>query len=119
MAAVVEAHQGAPIYRILGPLQVAKSRDAEYEVPHGRQQTVLAVLLLEANRVVSIGHLIDAIWEDDPPATARTQVQICVSKLRTSLVEHGLGEAIVTRPPGYQLNVAPGQLDAQVFAESV
>ncbi|MEV6874252.1 BTAD domain-containing putative transcriptional regulator [Amycolatopsis sp. NPDC051128] len=93
--------------------------NAEYEVPHGRQQTVLAVLLLEANRVVSIGHLIDAIWEDDPPATARTQVQICVSKLRNSLVEHGLGETIVTKPPGYQLNVAPGQLDARVFAESV
>ena len=116
---VIDGESGVPIFRILGPLQVALPGSAEYDVPPGRQQIVLAALLLAANRVVSIGHLVDAIWENDPPVTARTQVQICVSKLRAGLAEHGLGEAIVTRPPGYRLSVAPGQLDAQVFTEAV
>ncbi|HWM03853.1 MAG TPA: BTAD domain-containing putative transcriptional regulator [Actinophytocola sp.] len=103
-----------PLYRILGPLQVVAGGSQDFTIPPGRQQVVLGVLLLEANRVVSIDHLIDAIWDDDPPATARTQVQICVSRLRNSLIAAGC-KAIVTRPPGYLMPVRPGQLDAQVF----
>jgi DNA-binding SARP family transcriptional activator len=103
----------AGLFRILGPLQVSVG-DEECPIPPGRQHVVLAVLLLEANRVVSIDHLIDAIWDDDPPATARTQVQICVSRLRNRLVEAGC-EPIVTRQPGYLMPVRPGQLDAQRF----
>jgi DNA-binding SARP family transcriptional activator len=75
------------------------------------------VLLSEANRVVSIEHLIDAIWEDDPPSTARTQVQICVSSLRRDLARIGCAEAVITRMPGYVLQVAFGQLDSQLFAQ--
>jgi DNA-binding SARP family transcriptional activator/tetratricopeptide (TPR) repeat protein len=105
---------GGPLFRILGPLQVAVGGDQDFTIPPGRQHIVLGVLLLEANRVVSIDHLIDAIWDDDPPATARTQVQICVSRLRNRLVEAGCA-AIVTRPPGYLMPVRPGELDAQVF----
>ena len=104
-----------PMFRILGPLQVCAGGHQDVTITPGRQHIVLGVLLLEANRVVSIDHLIDAIWDDDPPATARTQVQICVSRLRNRLVEAGC-EAIVTRAPGYLMPVRPGQLDAQLFA---
>src|SRR5215510_9501089 len=104
-----------PVFKILGPLQVCAGGHQDFTITPGRQHIVLGVLLLEANRVVSIDHLIDAIWDDDPPATARTQVQICVSRLRNRLVEAGC-EAIVTRAPGYLMPVRPGQLDAQLFA---
>jgi DNA-binding SARP family transcriptional activator/tetratricopeptide (TPR) repeat protein len=106
-----------PIYRILGPLEVSNGPEREFKVPHGRQQIVLGVLLCEANRVVSIDHLIDAIWPGDPPPTARTQVQICVSWLRRELAQIGCNEAIITRVPGYVLQVANGQLDSQVLAQ--
>ncbi len=105
----------APLFRILGPLQVAVDGRHDFTIPPGRQHVVLGVLLLEANRVVSIDHLIDAVWDDDPPATARTQVQICVSRLRNRLVAAGCA-AIVTKPPGYLMPVRPGELDAQLFA---
>jgi DNA-binding SARP family transcriptional activator/energy-coupling factor transporter ATP-binding protein EcfA2 len=104
-----------PVYRILGPLEVSNGPGREFKVPNGRQQIVLGALLCEANRVVSIDHLIDAIWPDDPPSTARTQVQICVSWLRRELARIGCDEAIITRVPGYLLQVANGQLDFNVF----
>jgi DNA-binding SARP family transcriptional activator/tetratricopeptide (TPR) repeat protein len=112
---VVDEAADGPMFRILGPLQVCAGGHQDFSITPGRQHIVLGVLLLEANRVVSIDHLIDAIWDDDPPATARTQVQICVSRLRNRLVEAGC-EAIVTRAPGYLMPVRPGQLDAQLFA---
>ncbi|GAB2962889.1 AfsR/SARP family transcriptional regulator [Saccharothrix stipae] len=105
-----------PVYRILGPLHVADGPDRVSRVPPGRQQMVLGALLLDANRVVGIDHLIDAVWDEAPPATARRQIQICVSALRANLASIGRGEAIVTRPPGYLLRVADGELDVQLFA---
>jgi len=106
-----------PAYRLLGPLAVIGFDQRNFRIPRGRQQTVLSALLLCANRVVSIDHLIDAVWDDDPPPTARTQVHICVSALRASLAKAGHEGVIVTREPGYLLRVPGGQVDAQLFAE--
>jgi DNA-binding SARP family transcriptional activator len=107
-------------YRVLGSLEVGGAPDPVPITP-GRQQVVLATLLLEANRVVGIDQLIDAIWYDDPPATARTQVQICVSGLRAKLVGLGPdgGPAIATRSPGYVLHLGADQLDASRFTRLV
>jgi hypothetical protein len=85
----------APLFRVLGALQVGDGQ--ECRIPPGRQQIVLAILLLEANHVVSIDKMIDAIWEIDPPETARKQVQICVSRVRGRLIAAGYGETIATR----------------------
>ncbi|HEY0697992.1 MAG TPA: BTAD domain-containing putative transcriptional regulator, partial [Micromonospora sp.] len=119
MSSTDQEPAGEPVYRVLGPLHVANGAQREFRVPPGRQQIVLGTLLLEANRIVSIDALIDAIWDDSPPATARTQVQICVSALRNNLVRIGCGEAIVTRVPGYRMVVADDQLDAQLFSRLV
>ncbi|MEU1898071.1 BTAD domain-containing putative transcriptional regulator [Nocardiopsis dassonvillei] len=81
-------------------------------VPAGRQQAVLCALLLELERVVSVDHLIDVLWAHDPPDTARTQVQICVSRLRRLLKPTGV--SIETRPPGYLLVVDPATVDVHV-----
>lgn len=76
---------------------------------------ILALLLLEADRVVSNEHLIDALWEENPPDTARTQVQICLSRLRKALARVGMAATIETRPPGYVLSLGGDALDLQDF----
>lgn len=67
-------------------------------------RTVLAALALACRRTVSVERLIDALWGERPPATARTQVHIQVSKLRASLDGAGAAGAVVTVPSGYLLD---------------
>ncbi|QDY80716.1 SARP family transcriptional regulator [Streptomyces qinzhouensis] len=100
---------------MLGPLHV-QGPDGQVRIPPGRQEVILAALLLEANRVVSTDYLVDLIWEDEPPDTARTQVQICVSRLRKLFGGRTVAAAITTRPPGYLLKTADGSVDAALFA---
>ncbi|MET8062616.1 BTAD domain-containing putative transcriptional regulator [Micromonospora sp. NPDC005313] len=104
-------------FGILGPLRVG---GGEATVTAGRDRTVLAVLLLRPGRVVPVEDLVDAVWEERPPATARTQLQSCVSRLRQRFVRLGLpAGTIVTDPAGYTIRVEAGELDAEVFASSV
>ena len=77
-----------------------------------KQRGALALLLLERNRVVPRDRLVDALWGDDPPASAANSVQIYVSKLRKLL---GDDSTLATEPPGYILRVAPGDLDVDEF----
>ena len=76
---------------------------------------MLALLLIEANHVVSVGRIIDALWGDSPPKTARSQVQITVSALRQLLGE----DAIVTRSPGYMMRANEECLDLERFRQLV
>ncbi|WP_240799397.1 AfsR/SARP family transcriptional regulator [Streptomyces sp. A0958] len=103
-----------PPFQLLGPLQV-RGKDGPLRVPPGRQEVILAALLLEANRVVSTNYLVDLIWEDNPPETARTQVQICVSRLRKLLAGADSTVSITTRPPGYVLHIDTGDVDSLLF----
>ncbi|MGZ4358312.1 MAG: BTAD domain-containing putative transcriptional regulator [Gaiellaceae bacterium] len=93
-------------FRILGPLEILEGREP---LPPGgrRQRMVLAMLLLEAGRVVSTDRLIDAIWGEEPPASAAASLQNAISQLRKLLG----AEILVTRPPGYLLRIEPDQLD--------
>jgi DNA-binding SARP family transcriptional activator/tetratricopeptide (TPR) repeat protein len=104
--------QATPAFRILGPMEVAGGRLA-LDAP--RQRVVLAMLLVEANKVVPLDRLADAVWDDGPPATARSQVQICISILRRELARAGMPDMIVTRAPGYQLRVDDDDLDLLLF----
>ncbi len=76
-----------------------------------KQRTVLALLLLDANRVVSISRLIDAIWGEQPTASAQKAVQVYVSQLRKLLGR----ERLQTKAPGYLLQVEPDELDLASF----
>ena len=99
-------------FRVLGPLEVLA--DGRPLVLGGlKQRALLAVLLLEANRVVSIERLIDALWEDEPPETALKGLQVYVSQLRKLLGK----ERLQTRAPGYLLCVEEGELDLQRFQQ--
>ena len=97
-------------FRILGPLQVL---DEGRELPLGgaKQRAVLALLLLDPNRVVSRDRLIDELWHTDPPATAPTALQVYVSQLRKALGR----DLIMTQPPGYLIRVSDGELDLHRF----
>ncbi|MFF3019171.1 BTAD domain-containing putative transcriptional regulator [Streptomyces sp. NPDC057939] len=106
------------VFRILGPLQVT-GLGGPVRIPPGRQEVILAALLLEANRVVSTDYLVDLIWDDEPPDTARTQVQICVSRLRKLFSAARIAAAITTRPPGYALKTEGELVDAAIFARRV
>ncbi|WP_436525807.1 BTAD domain-containing putative transcriptional regulator [Actinoplanes sp. HUAS TT8] len=100
-------------YRILGPLAVAVD-GRPVAVTAGRDRVVLAMLLLYPNRVLGAGELVEAVWGTDPPVTARGQLQSCVSRLRRLLPDGVIG----TDPAGYRINVAPGELDAEVFTRA-
>jgi DNA-binding SARP family transcriptional activator/DNA-binding beta-propeller fold protein YncE len=94
-------------FRILGPLEITTD-DGPLSLPGGHgQRALLLYLLLHANEVVPTERLIDALWPTEPPATAQKMVQVYVSQLRKSL-----GDRLVTRPPGYVLDVREGELDA-------
>ncbi|MEU8328307.1 BTAD domain-containing putative transcriptional regulator [Micromonospora sp. NPDC048839] len=104
-------------FGILGPLRVG---GGESTVTAGRDRIVLAMLLLRAGRLVPVEELVDAVWEERPPATARAQLQTCVSRLRRRFAELGLApEAIVTDPAGYGVRTGPDDLDVEVFARGV
>jgi DNA-binding SARP family transcriptional activator len=77
------------------------------------------MLALEPNRVVSTDRLLDALWDDEPPASARGQIHICISAIRRSLAHFDLPELITTRPPGYLMNISEEDIDAQVFDQLV
>ncbi|MGN9908730.1 tetratricopeptide repeat protein [Phytohabitans sp. LJ34] len=90
-------------------------------VPTGRRQaTVLALLLANAGQVIPLERLVDAVWDDDPPATARRQIQNDVSALRRALSGGGARDStIVSDGRGYRIVPRPGELDAQVFTDLV
>ena len=97
-------------FRILGPLELVED-GRPVEVAGSRQRTVLALLLVQANEVVSTDRLIDGLWGERPPATAPKVLQNAVSQLRRSLGD----DLIVTRGRGYLLRVEPDAIDAHRF----
>ncbi len=101
-------------FRILGPLEV---EDDGRAIPLGpaKERTLLAVLLLERGRPVPDYRLIDAIWADDPPATAAKVLQVYVAHLRRALGS----ERIVRRGRGYELVVEDGEVDLDRFERLV
>ena len=76
-----------------------------------KRRALLAALLLEANQVVSRDRLIDALWGEDPPDTARNTIQVYISQLRKLLPEG----ALETAPPGYRLVIEPESVDLFEF----
>ncbi|MFJ9541820.1 BTAD domain-containing putative transcriptional regulator [Streptomyces sp. NPDC101225] len=75
-------------------------------------RTLLAALLLEAGRVVSVESLKDALWAGAPPASAQASLHNHVARLRRLLDDPDRLRAV---PPGYLLRVEQGELDVHVF----
>ena len=98
-------------FRILGPLDV-RVDDRPLALGGARQRALLGLLLLHPNEVVSSDRLVDELWGD---AEGSKALQVAVSRLRKVIGR----DVLVTRPPGYQLRVEPGQLDLHRFEQLV
>ncbi|MEU5691298.1 BTAD domain-containing putative transcriptional regulator [Actinosynnema sp. NPDC020468] len=96
-------------YKVLGPLEVWDGTDP-VPLPAGRSRVLLATLLLRANRSVSTTELTERIWAD--PDRAKSALQVVVTRLRRAL---GPRNAVRTTSTGYLVEVAPGELDLDVF----
>lgn len=104
--------------RLLGPLEVVGPGGA-VRFTGGRRRTVFALLALRAGRVVSRGALIDALWGVDQPETATKTLQGHVAQVRKALAAVGVADILVTREPGYLLDVDAAWVDTHRFAGHV
>ena len=98
-------------FRLLGPLEVVGEDGAAVALGGKRPRALLARLLLSPNEVVPADRLVDAVWGEQPPATAASALHVHVHALRSALG----ADRIETRPPGYRLRVEPDELDVERF----
>ena len=103
-------------YGLLGPVEV-RVGDRAVDLASASQRLVLAMLLLEANRLVPAHRLIDELWGEalpaDPSAALRTQI----SRLRRALGP--AGSSLVTADGGYRMSLERRQLDAARFEDAL
>ncbi len=99
-------------FAVLGPLTVTRD-GIEIVVSSPVHRVLLAMLLLHANKPVSADLLVEAIWDGAPPATAKASLHNHVMRLRRTF--SAAGERLVTRAPGYQLEVGAEELDLDRF----
>jgi DNA-binding SARP family transcriptional activator len=99
-------------FRLLGPLEVVEDGE-RVGLPPGKPSAVLARLLLDANRPLGAEALIDSIWGEAPPPSARKVLQVYVSQLR-KLLGH---DRIETQRAGYVIRLEPSELDLARFEQ--
>ncbi len=97
-------------WRVLGPVEAAIGGQP-LPVSRPQHRAVLAYLLLNANVVVPAEQLAEALWGGNPPTRARTQIQVCVSRLRQA----GAADLLASTAGGYRLTVSSSELDIDVF----
>ncbi len=98
---------------LLGPV-VVRCGGVALPVPRGRQRALLAALLLNAGRVVSVSEIAGTLWGPDPLPSAEATVRNYVKRLRRVLGDAGQTR-IITRSPGYLIRVEPSELDVTQF----
>ncbi|MFD5620678.1 BTAD domain-containing putative transcriptional regulator [Streptomyces yangpuensis] len=78
--------------------------------------SLLAALLLHPNTVVSTAYLLRAVWDEEPPATARAALQTCVLRLRRLFAKYGISATTIEAVPGgYRMHCDTGTLDLVQF----
>jgi predicted ATPase len=102
-------------FLVLGPLDVRDDDGVQVALGGKRPRALLGALLLHPNEAVSSDRLIDAVWGDNPPASASGALQVHVHALRKALG----ADRIVTRAPGYLVRVEADELDADRFERLV
>ena len=104
-------------FGVLGPLQMS-ANGTDLPLGAAKQRAVLAMLLINRNRIVPADTLIDAVWQQRPPPEARGSLHAHISRLRRLVSEAGLDPAavVVGIQPGYRLNVTDEACDLGRFA---
>ena len=101
-----------PEFRLLGRLEAADDDGSALSIGRGKERALLAYMLLHRNAAVPREALIDALWADDPPASAAHALDVYVSRVRKGLGVDGLLE---TERGSLRLNVADECLDVARF----
>jgi DNA-binding SARP family transcriptional activator len=104
-------------FSVLGPVEVSFG-GLPVPIERAQRRAVLAYLLLNAGKAVSGSQLVDALWGEDPPATAKNQIQMAVSHIRRALRVAG-HNPIDSIPGGYRLTAAERELDLALFTSRV
>jgi DNA-binding SARP family transcriptional activator/class 3 adenylate cyclase len=108
-------------FRILGPLEVLADDGRPLVLGGAKQRALLAVLLVHAGQVVSADRLIDELWGENPPETARSVLQVYVANLRKILEParrtRAASTLLVTQPPGYLLDLGRHAFDLAHFEQ--
>ena len=99
-------------FKVLGPLQV-KAGDSN-TISAARLRTLLAVLLWRANQPLPADEIAELVWDGAPPSGAQDAIRALVMRLRRRLDTRAAAR-IVTRPPGYAIEISGDELDASLF----
>lgn len=106
-----------PHFLLLGPLSVSAGEALEVLQP-SKPATLLAMLLMQPNTVVSVNALLRAVWDDEPPGTAKAALHTCVLRLRRLFTKYGVsGGDIEAVPGGYRIAASAETLDLIRFRE--
>ncbi|MFJ4498804.1 BTAD domain-containing putative transcriptional regulator [Streptomyces sp. NPDC088864] len=94
---------------------LGRVRFADREIGGARPRTLLAALLLDTNRMVTVDRLVDALWDEEPPASATANVRTHIWTLRRLI---GDTATLVSHPGGYELVVPEDICDLHLFTRS-
>ncbi|MFF2951598.1 BTAD domain-containing putative transcriptional regulator [Kitasatospora sp. NPDC057965] len=108
-------------FAILGPLEVRTGGGERVRLGGVRQERLLAALLLNAGGAVPVARLVDAVWDEHPPATADRQVRNLAGLLRRGFrqADPAGPPALLTDGRGYRIRLDGHRLDARTFADAV
>jgi len=101
-------------FSILGPLEISDDAGRPIAVTRPLHRSALALLLLTAGQPSSASRLIAGLWGDEPLLRPDVSLRSCVYGIRKILPDAG---RLITRPSGYLLAVAPGELDLDDFLD--
>lgn len=109
-------HGGSVIrFQLLGPLSIAHGPEIVVLKP-SKPTSLLAALLLHPGTVVSTSYLLRAVWDEEPPATARAALQTCVLRLRRLFAKYGISATTIEAVPGgYRMHNDLETLDLVLF----
>jgi DNA-binding SARP family transcriptional activator len=106
-----------PHFLLLGPLSISAGETLEVLQP-SKPATLLAMLLMHPDTVVSVEALLRAVWDDEPPGTAKAALHTCVLRLRRLFAKYGVsGGDIEAVPGGYRIAARAETLDLIRFRE--
>jgi SARP family transcriptional regulator, regulator of embCAB operon len=104
---------------MLGPLRVSDGDNSSF-ISAQKVETLLAVLLIRSDQVVTTDQLMNEIWGENIPQRAMAGIHVYISQIRKFLSRFGkLEDPIVTRPPGYMLRLGSDELDFHSFLNQV
>ncbi|MFD7085226.1 BTAD domain-containing putative transcriptional regulator [Streptomyces sp. NPDC059918] len=102
-------------FQLLGPLSIAHGPETVVLKP-SKPTSLLAALLLHPGVVVSTTYLVSAVWDEEPPATARAALQTCVLRLRRLFTKYGISATTIEAVPGgYRMHNDAETLDLVLF----